>query len=61
VQRRQRHLNWIQKWLGDGCRLDRDIEALVASQPFSAVKLDKFYMEKTPKTHGYVYRGMAAK
>jgi ubiquinone/menaquinone biosynthesis C-methylase UbiE len=61
VQRWQRRLNWLQMRLGDGCHLDRPIDALVAAQPFSSLKSDKFYVDKTPKTHGYIYRGLAEK
>jgi ubiquinone/menaquinone biosynthesis C-methylase UbiE len=61
VQRWQRRLNWLQMRLGDGCRLDRNVRALVAAQPYSSVTVDEFYAEKTPKTHGYLYRGTATK
>ena len=58
VQRWQGRLNWIQKRIGDGCRLDRNIKDLVTAQPFSSVEIDEVYLEKTPKTHGYLYQGM---
>lgn len=61
VQRWQRRLNWLQQRIGDGCRLDRNIKELVSSQPFSSVKIDEFYLEKSPKTHGYLYRGLAVR
>jgi len=61
VQKWQRRLNWLQMRLGDGCRLDRNIKQLVAAQPFSAVDCSEFYLEKMPRTHGYLYRGMATK
>lgn len=59
VQRWQRRLNWLQKRIGDGCRLDRNIKELVTAQPFSSVEINEFYQEKTPKTHGYFYQGTA--
>jgi len=59
VHKWQRRLNWLQTRLGDGCRLDRNIKELVAAQPFSAVESAEFYLEKSPKTHGYIYRGIA--
>jgi len=31
------------------------------SQPFASVQVDEFYIEKTPRTHGYLYRGVATK
>jgi ubiquinone/menaquinone biosynthesis C-methylase UbiE len=61
VQKWQRRLNWLEMRLADGCHLDRNMRALVTAQPFAAVKIDEFYIEKTPRTHGYVYRGIATK
>ena len=61
IQRLQRRLNWIQERVGDGCRLDLDGEAVVRGPPFREVNLDRFLMEKTPRTHGTMYRGVAMK
>jgi ubiquinone/menaquinone biosynthesis C-methylase UbiE len=61
VQKWQRRLNWLQRRLGDGCRLDRNIKGLVTAQPFSSVEIEEFYLEKSPRTHGYIYRGTASK
>jgi ubiquinone/menaquinone biosynthesis C-methylase UbiE len=61
VQKWQRRLNWLEMRLGGGCRLDRNIRALVTGQPFSSVEVRDFYMEKSLKTHGYIYRGIATK
>jgi ubiquinone/menaquinone biosynthesis C-methylase UbiE len=61
VQKWQRRLNWLQMLLADGCHLDRDIRALVTARPFASVQIDEFYIEKTPRTHGYLYRGVATK
>jgi len=61
VQRWQRRLNGLERLLADGCRLDRDIRALVARQPFSSVQIENCYLEQSPKTHGYLYRGRATK
>jgi ubiquinone/menaquinone biosynthesis C-methylase UbiE len=61
VQRWQRRLNWLEMRLADGCRLDRDIGGLVTAQPFSLERIDQFYMERFPKTHGYLSRGVATK
>ena len=47
--------------LADGCRLDRDIRGLVTAQPLSLERIDQFYMERFPKTHGYMSRGIATK
>lgn len=61
VQKWQRRLNWLERCLADGCRLDRNMMELVATRPFSSVEVDEFYLERTPKTHGYLYRGIAVK
>jgi ubiquinone/menaquinone biosynthesis C-methylase UbiE len=61
VQKWQHRLNWLQMRLGDGCRLDRNMKQLVAAQPYSTVESSEFYLEKSPKTHGYIYRGIATK
>lgn len=59
VQKWQRRLNWLQRRLGDNCRLDRNVQALVRTEPFENVSLDEFYLEQTPRTHGYIYTGTA--
>jgi ubiquinone/menaquinone biosynthesis C-methylase UbiE len=61
VQKWQRRLNWLQVRLANGCHLDRDMKALVAAQPFASVEVEEFYLERTPRTHGYLYRGVAIK
>jgi ubiquinone/menaquinone biosynthesis C-methylase UbiE len=61
VQKWQRRLNGLQMRLAGGCHLDRDMRALVTAQPFASVQIDEFYLEKTPRTHGYLYRGVATK
>lgn len=61
VQKWQRRLNWLQKSLGDGCHLDRNIRELVASQPFASIEVQTQYLEKTPRIFGYLYRGIAIK
>jgi ubiquinone/menaquinone biosynthesis C-methylase UbiE len=61
VQKWQHRLNWLQRWLADGCHLDRDVRALISAQPFASLQLDEFYIEKIPRTHGYLYRGIATK
>jgi ubiquinone/menaquinone biosynthesis C-methylase UbiE len=56
VQRWQRRLNWLEGLLADGCRLDRNVRELVRA--FAPVYVDEFYLERTPRTHGYLYRGI---
>jgi SAM-dependent methyltransferase len=61
IRRWQRRLNPIQRLLGDGCRLDLDVPAIVDSQPFNDVQVERFEMERMPRTHGTMYRGVATK
>ncbi len=61
IERWQRRLNGIQQWFGDGCQLTRNIRELVAAHPFSEVDSSEAYLDKIPKTHGYLYRGVARK
>jgi SAM-dependent methyltransferase len=57
----QRRLNWLEQRLADGCRLTRDPRALVAALPFAALNVTNCYLEGAPRTHGYLYRGIATR
>ena len=59
VRRWQRRLTPVQRWLADGCRLDRDIPALIRSAGFSIVELHTFDLAGAPRTHGHFYVGVA--
>jgi ubiquinone/menaquinone biosynthesis C-methylase UbiE len=61
VQTWQRRLNPLQRLVGDGCRLDLDVPALVGGQPFADLKVSRFQMERVPRTHGTMYRGVATR
>ena len=61
VQRLQRRLNPIQRVFAGGCRLDLNVKALLQQHPFRHIGLDRFLMERTPRTHGTMYRGAATK
>jgi ubiquinone/menaquinone biosynthesis C-methylase UbiE len=61
IRKWQRRLNPVQRLLADNCHLDRDIGRLVAAQPYQDITANGFYLEKTPRTHGYMYRGTATK
>lgn len=61
VQKWQRRLNRLEMLLADGCHLDRDIRALVAAQPFRSLEIAEFYLKEMPRTHGYLYRGVATR
>lgn len=60
VQIWQHRLNPIQKVIGDGCHLDRDIQTLIKKQ-FQEIEIEQFDMENAPKTLGHLYRGVATK
>ncbi len=61
VQKWQRRLNWLERYLADNCHLDRNVRELVEHQPFGSVNIAEFSLEKTPRTHGYIYQGVATK
>lgn len=61
VAKWQRRLNRLQHLLADGCTLTLDVPQLLSTRPFNAVELDTFYMERTPKIHGFMFRGVATK
>ncbi len=59
VQRLQRCLTPLQRQLGDGCRLDVDIEALVRSGAFREVQAERFVMQGMPRIIGSMFSGAA--
>jgi len=59
VQKWQHRLNPINKALSCGCNLNRNIKELVELCNLRILKLDQFYLEKTPKIFGYMYKGIA--
>ncbi len=61
VQRWQNRLNPVQKIVGCGCRLNRDIQELILKQGFRMDTLNEYYMEGIVKTHGYMYEGIATR
>jgi ubiquinone/menaquinone biosynthesis C-methylase UbiE len=61
IQKWQHRLNWLNMRLGNGCHLDRNMRDLISPEPFASVKVEEFYLEKTPRTHGYIYEGLGVK
>ncbi len=61
VAKWQRRLNWCQRAIAAGCTLTLDVPELLSTQSFTLIECDNFYMEETPKTHGYMYRGVATR
>lgn len=61
VAKWQRRLDWVQRRFADGCTLTLDVGSLLQSQPFETLEIDHFYMDQTPKSHGYMYSGTGVK
>jgi ubiquinone/menaquinone biosynthesis C-methylase UbiE len=61
VQKWQRRLNGLQRLVADNCHLNRNVRELVGQQPYASLELDEFYLDKAPKTHGYISAGTATK
>ncbi len=59
VARWQHRLNGIQRFVGGGCNLDREIGRLIMDAEFRIEALENSYM-KGPKTHTFLYLGVAA-
>lgn len=60
VQVWQNRLTPLQKIIGDGCHLNRNMEALI-SRYFPQIQLEKFKLETEPEIIGYLYQGVATK
>lgn len=60
IQVWQNRLTPLQKIIGDGCHLNRNIQALVEHQ-FEQVTVERFMMPKLPAVSAYTYKGIATK
>lgn len=56
----QHRLTPIQKVIGDGCHLDRDMRQLVKDQ-FPEAEIEESKVEELPEVVGYFYQGVAHK
>lgn len=61
LQKWQHRLNPIQKVLGDGCHLNRDMESYIENHAFQIHELKRFYLEHAPRFIGAMYQGVACK
>ena len=61
VQKWQHRLTPLQKWMADGCHLDRNIEGIIGAAGFRIEQMRKEYAPGTPKVSGYFYIGMATR
>jgi SAM-dependent methyltransferase len=55
----QNRLNGLNRAVAGGCNINRDMVALLRSAGFEVTHVDAGYFPKMPRTHGYLYRGMA--
>jgi SAM-dependent methyltransferase len=55
----QDRLNPLQQTLCGGCNLNRDIAGLVRDAGFELRELEQGYAKDVPRTHGYLYSGVA--
>jgi ubiquinone/menaquinone biosynthesis C-methylase UbiE len=61
VRRWQHWMTPFNKFIGDGCHLNRDMRALIQSQQFRFDTIENFYVPHLPKMGGYMYQGIASK
>lgn len=57
----QKRLTPLQRRIGGGCHLDRDISALVGSAGFASVHVERVRLPHLPKLIGRLYEGTAVK
>ncbi|MDX2098702.1 MAG: class I SAM-dependent methyltransferase [Leptolyngbyaceae cyanobacterium bins.59] len=56
----QNRLTPLQKIIGDGCHLNRNMRELI-DRHFDSVKIAEKYVEGLPKVGAYLYKGIATK
>ena len=61
VQVWQHRLNPLQKIIGDGCHLNRDINQLVRGATFEMISLKCFQIPFLPRFIGHCFQGIAVK
>ena len=61
VQWWQHKLTPLQRRIGDGCHLNREVGAMIQRNGFRIEHLDNFYLKRVPRFGGYIYRGVAVK
>ena len=59
VARWQRRLTPVQRRLGGGCHLDRDISGILAAGGMRVRDLERYYADKEPRPFGAMYEGVA--
>jgi SAM-dependent methyltransferase len=59
VARWQDRLDPLQRRLGGGCHLNREIDAIVSGAGFEFEKIERHYMRGAPRFAGFLYCGRA--
>jgi ubiquinone/menaquinone biosynthesis C-methylase UbiE len=59
VRKWQRRLNSVQMFLAGGCRIDRDMRALLEAAGFRFEALEQFYYPKAPRPAAFTTLGCA--
>jgi SAM-dependent methyltransferase len=61
IRKWQSRINPIQNVFADGCNLNRDIKSLIENAGFNITEFKNYFLEKGPKTHTFMYEGIACK
>ena len=61
IQVWQHRLNSLQKIIGEGCHLNRDIDQTLRIAAFEMKSLKRFQLPLLPKFIGHCYQGIAVK
>jgi ubiquinone/menaquinone biosynthesis C-methylase UbiE len=59
VRKWQHRLTPVFRTCGDGCHLNRDIQRLISRAGLKITQIDYYYLDKSPKFAGFMYRGQA--
>jgi ubiquinone/menaquinone biosynthesis C-methylase UbiE len=59
ARRWQNRLNGIQRRIGGGCNLNRDIAGIIEAGGMRVTHLDRYYGKGGPKAYGAMYEGVA--
>ncbi len=61
LQKWQRRISRVTKYLFDGCTIDRQIAGYIKSSGLEIVHLENFFAQGIPRSEGYIYAGVARK
>ena len=61
IRKWQHRLTPLQRVIGDGCHLNRDIPKLVRDSGLQMLDVVEFYKQNLPRVGAYFYRGSAVK